>query len=1007
MGALYLAITGDRGLERLTVIKTVLPHLADKEYVARFRDEAKVVVKLSHSNLIPVFDAGQVGGELFLAMDFVEGKDLRAVWNRCAKKQVAFPIDIAAYIVKELCRGLHYAHSFRDLELVHRDVSPPNVLISFEGEVKLTDFGLAASTLKLEKTAPGIIYGKVAYMSPEQARGETLDGRSDLYAGAIILWELLTGRQLFPPSKEQPKDLVNRAQDPQVPNPSAKAPRVPPELDAICVKALAARREDRYATGEELREALQGWLAKAAPTTDSTRLGQFLRELFAEDVEVDREARQQLIEKVRRKARLTLPPTDELRRLLEQQGAEQSGFGQGGKSGPAPHGTLPLMGRRAEDRGHERDRRRIDRRDGAVDVPAPGPGGQTVVRPDTASGALALSEHQADMPDEAPDHTEVLGSVIDGRYKVLELIGEGGMGRVFLAEHVEIGKRVAVKILHPVYGRMPELVERFRREARAASRIGHPHIVDVTDSGTTKDDQVYFVMEYLEGVELASVIDREGALNVTRCLRLSAQICRALSAAHAVGIIHRDLKPENVFLTVREGTSDFVKVLDFGIAKSAEAEEARAHRLTHPGMAMGTPEYMAPEQAAGRPADARTDVYAVGAILYEMLTGSPPYSGDNFMEILTKKATQDPAPIRNLRSDLPEAVVELVDRSMARDPDDRPPSMEAFEYELTKCLQGRGAAVAKILGMPVSAAGGEPLIGGARRRAASAPPLPPELLNRGRPVTARPLASELVSYDDVDDDEENAVGMQTATLPPFETAPHTTSLWSRMVWTLFGVAVVFGVGVIIYVALGEKTARDRPRTSVNAVTAPDAGNVAGAPDASPAVAVAPADGGHQAAVGDAGQVAPVGVQKPDREKPIKKPPDKGKDLLARKGPPRSKAEANELLREGAKAEAALEWSRARRLYERVAKGKYYRARGLLGIAKVAFETKQLDEAIKYARKALDAGGGNSARMQLGHAYFKKKDYQQAIKYYEAVLQRNPKSREAQQSLNEARKRAGQ
>ncbi|HZJ65067.1 MAG TPA: serine/threonine-protein kinase, partial [Kofleriaceae bacterium] len=211
MGALYLAVGGDRGLERLMVIKTVLPHLADAEYVARFRDEAKVVIKLSHGNLIPVFDAGLVGGELFLAMDFVEGRDLRAVWNRCAKKQVAFPIDVAVYIVKELCRGLAYAHAFPDLHLVHRDISPPNVLVSYSGEVKLTDFGLASSTLKLEKTAPGIIYGKVAYMSPEQARGEKLDGRSDMYAAAIVLWELLTGRQLFPPGKDQPQDLLARA----------------------------------------------------------------------------------------------------------------------------------------------------------------------------------------------------------------------------------------------------------------------------------------------------------------------------------------------------------------------------------------------------------------------------------------------------------------------------------------------------------------------------------------------------------------------------------------------------------------------------------------------------------------------------------------------------------------------------------------------------------------------------------------------------------------------------
>ena len=150
-------------------------------------------------------------------MDYVDGKDLRAVWNRCAKKGIAFPVDVAVYIAAKLCRGLHHAHSFSQLKLVHRDVSPPNVLLSFFGEVKLTDFGLAASTLKIEKTAPGVVYGKVSYMSPEQARGETLDGRTDLYAVGIILWELLTGRQLFPQS--EPK-LIERVRDPSIEPPS-------------------------------------------------------------------------------------------------------------------------------------------------------------------------------------------------------------------------------------------------------------------------------------------------------------------------------------------------------------------------------------------------------------------------------------------------------------------------------------------------------------------------------------------------------------------------------------------------------------------------------------------------------------------------------------------------------------------------------------------------------------------------------------------------------------------
>ncbi len=147
MGALYLALSGPQESAKLCVIKTVLPHLADAEYLQRFRDEAKVVVRLSHGNLVPVFDSGQAGGEIYLAMDYVEGRDLRATWNRCAKKGIAFPVDVAAHLAREMARGLYYAHNFGDIKLVHRDVSPPNVLLSYSGEVKLTDFGLASSTL--------------------------------------------------------------------------------------------------------------------------------------------------------------------------------------------------------------------------------------------------------------------------------------------------------------------------------------------------------------------------------------------------------------------------------------------------------------------------------------------------------------------------------------------------------------------------------------------------------------------------------------------------------------------------------------------------------------------------------------------------------------------------------------------------------------------------------------------------------------------------------------------
>ena len=295
MSELFLALHGAFSFERLVVVKTVVPQRADAEYVARFRHEAKVGVKLSHGNVVPVFEAGLADGNLFLAMDFVEGRNLRAVWNRCARQQVAFPVEIAAYIVKELGRGLAYVHAAGDLHVIHGDVSPANVMVSAAGEVRLIDFGLASSRLQRERPAPGFVLGKIAYLSPEQARGEDLDGRTDQYTLGILLWELLTGRQLFPPGPDARQDLLMRAAGPEVMRPSRRAPRVPSGLDEICLTALAPDRSERYHDCAALEAALQAWLAKHTPATGARQMASLMRELFGDDLARDRAERAELL----------------------------------------------------------------------------------------------------------------------------------------------------------------------------------------------------------------------------------------------------------------------------------------------------------------------------------------------------------------------------------------------------------------------------------------------------------------------------------------------------------------------------------------------------------------------------------------------------------------------------------------------------------------------------------------------------------------------------------------
>ena len=268
----------------------------------------------------------------------------------------------------------------------------------------------------------------------------------------------------------------------------------------------------------------------------------------------------------------------------------------------------------------------------------------------------------------------LLGTVIANRYRVMRKMGEGGMGTVYLAEHVAIEKLVAIKVLLHEYARKAELKERFLQEAKAAAKIGHENIVDITDFGTTPNQSVFFAMEYLDGAELSNVIKKDGAMEWRRAKPILVQICRAMSAAHSKGIVHRDMKPENIFLIEREGRPDFVKVLDFGIAKVSSMGDGE-RRLTRTGMIFGTPEYMSPEQAQGHLPDHRVDIYALGVIMYEMLTGQVPFKADTFMGILTKHIFETPSRPSEVNPAIGGGVEEIILKAMSKDREHRFHSM--------------------------------------------------------------------------------------------------------------------------------------------------------------------------------------------------------------------------------------------------------------------------------------------------------------------------------------------
>ena len=255
------------------------------------------------------------------------------------------------------------------------------------------------------------------------------------------------------------------------------------------------------------------------------------------------------------------------------------------------------------------------------------------------------------------EYDRLVGQTLDGRYFVEKKIGEGGMGVVFSARHAVIERPLAIKVLKREVMRDTGTIQRFVREAKAASRIGHPNIVDVTDFGTTPDGMTYSVMEFIEGVTLGAALRAAAPFPAHRAVKIAAQMARALGAAHDKGIVHRDLKPENVFLLDRDGRTDFVKIVDFGIAKviavPGSTPAPNEPRLTRAGSVFGTPEYMAPEQAAGRSdTDGRVDIYALGIILYEMTTGRVPFRGETTVRTLAMQMLDVVEPPSKVRPDL-------------------------------------------------------------------------------------------------------------------------------------------------------------------------------------------------------------------------------------------------------------------------------------------------------------------------------------------------------------------
>jgi serine/threonine-protein kinase len=288
---------------------------------------------------------------------------------------------------------------------------------------------------------------------------------------------------------------------------------------------------------------------------------------------------------------------------------------------------------------------------------------------------------------------DLVGSVVADRYHIIKKLGEGGMGAVYLAEHVKMGRKSALKVMHPGMNSDPDAIARFNREASNASRLSHPNICGIYDFGETPDGLIYLAMEFIEGKALADLVEKDGALQPARAASIVHQTADALQVAHDAGIVHRDLKPDNIMVAKHRDGTDLVKVVDFGIAKASSSE---AQKVTKTGMVVGTPEYMSPEQLAGDKLDGRSDIYSLGLVAFNCLTGKLPFPSETAQEAMIMRLTDRPRTLSEMRPDVawPEDVQAVLDKALARDSAERYQSAAQFGREFAAAVQEMPAVAA-------------------------------------------------------------------------------------------------------------------------------------------------------------------------------------------------------------------------------------------------------------------------------------------------------------------------
>ncbi|MCC6648382.1 MAG: serine/threonine protein kinase, partial [Polyangiaceae bacterium] len=617
MGEVYLAAVGAiDGAERPCVVKVIRrEHAQDPSFFARFLDEARVQAQLGHPGVAQILEASMEGDAPYVVVEYVEGRSLSDLRARAIQSSVKIGWADAVAIGVGIAEGLTAVHERKDargqpLAIAHRDLSPQNVMVSFDGDTKLIDFGTARGANRKSRTVAGVVYAKPGYVAPEVANATPGGPEVDVYALGVMLWELCSGRRFLQGDAQEHMAAVGQNQRPLPP--IAATVGAPAGLD----EALAAMtRHDKAAraTARQATTALVGLMTSAPPLSSGergvrARAAQLLAALYPG-------------EPARGRA--------EFQRLLFD----------------------------------AKKQRAITERADAAAKPAP--------------------------PPRLPDAD---GTLPGTRYRLGKRLGAGASAEVWEATHIDLERRVALKVLlTSALSKSPE-VDRFRREAALLAELTHASLPRLHEYGAASDGRPFAAMELVEGETLETLLRHEPEPSTELLMRAVRGVAAGLGALHDAGYVHRDVKPANVLLAL-DGR---VLLLDLGLAERVDAS-VRATGNT-PGVTLyGTPEYMPPEQADGRRVDARADVYALAGVAYEVLTGRTPYAEHAGMAQLEQKRARPPeslrsrAPSRQIGRELDAAVL----RALSPKADDRPASPAKLVESLEEALQAPARAQAR------------------------------------------------------------------------------------------------------------------------------------------------------------------------------------------------------------------------------------------------------------------------------------------------------------------------